>query len=280
MAQLEAISGRHAVQSATLKITLKGEKKIPTSAFSKEAGSELRKRLGHLFTGIGPVKALAIQIGGASQGPMNETLEGFVLSKPAKPEAAIQGIPFSRSLQVTSSQVIVQEFLYDRWKGFRDLVDEALAASLEMACAKEQSLDGVTLQYVDAFVWRGYRHQATAHTVFAEESEFLTKAIFGMGADYWHVHQGFYRSDESLDCNILDNINVARAPNAKLGNDWFTITTSHKASPAQETRGVGDVRAFYERVIEGLHLRNKEVLRSVLNSGARELIGLDGAHSS
>lgn len=278
MAQfLYPISGRHAVQSALIKVGLKATPAGSMRGLDPKMGEPLHRSLEHLFPKVSPVQAMAFQVGGANQGQVGQSLEGWMLHKEADPNVILQGIPYTRSLQVTTTNTQLTELAYERWQNFKDLADESLKLALPVMGANNDALDGVTLQYVDAFVWKGYKEEAVPDVVFSRDSKFLPRSVFEAGSNYWHSHLGFFEHDEAIQCEVLDNINVARAPNKQLGHDWFTITISHKAVPAKEIKGADDILRFYAEVIGSLHERNKSALRSLLNDETRRLIQLDEA---
>jgi uncharacterized protein (TIGR04255 family) len=273
---LYPVSGRHAVQSASLKLNLKPSSGVVKS-ISRDVGETVHAKLIKLFPEIGAIKSIVIQVGpGGTSAPANEANAGWKFFLRASPEAVIQGLPVVRSLQLQQNDLTFTEMKYQRWADFRDVAVEALAASLEEFAKGNEPLDGITLQYVDAFLWKGYKNDFTPATVFDTESPFLPRNVFALGDQYWHVNQGFFNGDSDPNTVMLDNINIGRAANKQQNCDWFTITTSHKISPTTEVRGSKDIRKFFDGVIEGLHTRNKFILKNLLNLETQELIELNG----
>ena len=134
----------------------------------------------------------------------------------------------------------------------------------------ELSVESLTLQYIDRFIYEGQIDCYEASTIFDDHSEYLNKKVTKVGP-YWHIHQGWFDTIKELPVRILNVLNITAA----LADKEHHTTIDHSAT-IQFKQKITNHKTLFEDTIKGmitidyyfdlLHEENKQVLRGLLNS--------------
>lgn len=191
----------------------------------------------------------------------SEQLNGIVMQK-----AKESGEP-EWQLRAQGNSIIASCFDYDRWKSESE---KAVSYLLKVASSVEQGnpVSVVGLQTVDKFMDdSAEKYQISG--VFNSNSKFLTKQVLDAG-HLWHIHQGWFeKANQDDQCLNVLNLSTNSIPEG--------ISTSIDHSSQMIFKSGKSIKSLKNELSDTfgiLHEKNKEVVRELLSSDQKDIIGL------
>jgi len=186
---------------------------------------------------------------------------------------------FDWALRAEGNFIAVNCLNYNEgWKNIWPKVHRYLNHATQRLVNNELSIEGLSLQYIDRFIYEGQMDCYKTSTVFDEQSEYLNKKITKVGP-YWHIHQGWFDGIKELSVRILNILNITAA----LADKEHHTTIDHSAT-VQLRQKITNHKTLFEDTIQGkiaidyyfnlLHDENKKVLSDLLNEERIEDINL------
>lgn len=159
------------------------------------------------------------------------------------------------------------------WPEARGLLVEVLNT-----LADKLTIKAIDLQYTDVFNWRGNKQDLDLSELFNKNSNYLPLHVFEY-KNLWHVHQGFFdNSEEESGCSYkkLNNINLNLV---ELNGEWLAqVTTAHRAILEAPESNLSDFvrdNSILDRILNKLHIKNKEILSDLLTEAIKVKIKLN-----
>lgn len=272
--KLYPFAGRHAVQSAMLSVNFNSEIEVEDGRAVQM--DQAHKELAGDFPVKTDVQQVTFQIGDTSgAGAAKPRLGGWKFVNQLAPgELRPNHPPLRRSISVQGASLQIIEHDYDRWAGYRALIERSLSA-LGPAVFDERTVRDVALAYSDVFIWKDDPASLEASALFNADSDFLPRNAFAIGSRYFHANHGYYSNAvPDVGASLVENVNIARTPDSATGHDHFIIYIEHRLTPKERTVGVEAGTKLISSVLEFLHQRNKQLLGSLLTPNVREMIKL------
>jgi uncharacterized protein (TIGR04255 family) len=209
----------------------------------------------------------------------------MVARGPAPPEVPSRGTTFESfkqdgtpawRMKASDNWLAVNCLAYSRWADIWVQARSLLQRGAEVIAAEVNPVTGLTLQYIDVFVWEGDVADYDLGELLRRDSEFIPPSIWGKGT-FWHLHQGWFRYEglpqggsRLLERMHLDAVTQGEAPVVKFDN---TLRLDLREGIASAELFGDD--ALVSRIFEQLHYANKVALRAYLNDAIIEGIGLN-----
>ena len=166
---------------------------------------------------------------------------------------------------------------YTNWAEVWPKVFTLFQQATEVAEFGDVPIQGVVLQYVNIFHWRGENNDYDLEQLLTRDSKFVTDAIFGKGP-LWHLHQGWFRQYSEPYGQVLERLHLdgtfdaaASLPTVRI--DSYASLSELEFKALSEVVG-GSINST-NHPFDGLHLNIKEVLMGVLHANMSKRIGLD-----
>ena len=238
--------------------------------------SSFRKRLPRrniqqmLMMQIGPPGPMPVQI------PQQAGIVFDRLKGDGSPEA---------SLSVVMNMVTYMTTIYTRWdEVWREAV--AVIEPIASVLAAEHPVSGLTVEYTDRFLMPGRDTASRPVRRLLASNPFIADNIFNCEG-LWHCNHGFFRNLDTLPgCRLLENVNFGLSetevddvgPSLSLDigiNQKVMFNEPRKLEPGAIFIA-GDGLVGLEGVVSTVHLRNKQILSTLLLPSVRSRIpGLD-----
>lgn len=178
-------------------------------------------------------------------------------------------------LRADEQSLFVNCLLYSGWSDVWPRVRGYLSTASEIINLEENPIIAVLLQYIDVFEWAGKKESYQVDELFDLDSSLMVRSVTGKG-HLWHLHQGWYRHENlPVDGRLLERVHIdgvedgAGSPTVKI-DTYMQLQMRHP----QLVRNFFGKNDPADHVFGGLHDQNKALLRSVLNKGMAERIGL------
>lgn len=246
------ISGKHAIEVVAFVVTF--EK--PFSKPSIEALLPLKELFKERYPIFSETTAVNMQIGPEGKSQTTSARNGVALHKTGsdgKPEWA---------LQANGNAIVVLCYLYDRWDVEAPAAIEDLATVMTIIADDTNPVQHLSLQTVDRFVGTPMESYMI-NQVFDSRSKYLTKHIANNSGPLWHLHQGWFEPIENdiKQLNVL-NLSTNETP---LG---ITTTIDHISRHIfKHSRSTTELysKQILKEIFDTLHVKNKEIVKSLLN---------------
>ncbi|QGZ62120.1 TIGR04255 family protein [Paraburkholderia acidisoli] len=195
-----------------------------------------------------------------------------------RPRGTAAGNNVAASIQITQQNCVIVVNEYTRWATIWADVSHWLRLLLPAIQKDGNPLTGATLQYTDAFEWRGNPREFIPKVLFSADSTFVPKnALSSLGL--WHSHHGFFvEVDPSDGYQLLENVNVNVHEHPESRQRAVVVMTSHKATFSEGIWGSDKAVDALDPLMTRLHERNKDILRDMLASDVKKMIKLDVAN--
>lgn len=164
------------------------------------------------------------------------------------------------------------------WKNIWPKVHRYLNHTTQKLVNTELSIESLSLQYIDRFIYEGQMDCYETSTIFDEKSEYLNSKVTKVGP-YWHIHQGWFVSIKELSSRILNILNIT----ATIADKEHHTTIDHSAT-VQFKQKITNHKTLFKETIQGettvdyyfnlLHDENKKILSELLNKERIEDIHL------
>ncbi len=169
---------------------------------------------------------------------------------------------------------------YSRWANVWPTARGYLNRLCKQFVSSSTPVTSVALQYVDEFVWTSSEDTYDATTLFKRESEYFLPRMCSAG-HLWHLHLGWFEKHNlPAEGRRLERVHIdaiEEAPIKRLATR-IDITLRHDFSKRLNdqvqlfgTRSEG----VLDKMFETMHVRNKEMMKSLMTSQMADRIGLN-----
>lgn len=150
---------------------------------------------------------------------------------------------------------------YVRWDNVWREVKEYI--NFFMPALEGNSIQEIGIEYIDEFkisdISKDWKKE-----LFRENNDFIPNHIWSKN-DFWHIHQGYFESDEHKN---LNNVNINYFLDEKK-NHKVVVQTHHKttcSSLIQVSTDLAGAMSLIEPIVEQNHILNKEIMYNLLSS--------------
>ena len=258
-------AGSHAVERVTLGIEWKGEL---TSQVMQRLSKHL-DTLEHPFPRKLEIHAKELEG------------DGDNLNMPTQEEIELVGLVLKSSAEEDDENALVSELAirdegmfitvaqgYESWRATKALV-LPLVESILSEIKEDVSVVAVGLQYVDAFWLQG---EVDFERLFDRENENLPAKVF-KSESYWRVEVGFLEPSSGPLNHLFATLQVSYSPPEESeAPEKLTISCLTRSYLDFDSQEFAPPMALYDQIYE----KNKSLIRNLISSELRGLIGLDG----
>lgn len=208
--------------------------------------------------------SLGIAGGNAQQTQPLGRVSGLILRRTA-PNGAI-----AKELRVEPHAITFITSLYTRWDTIWAQANTYFNALIPKYTAGEAYISGITLNYLDKFVWDGDINSCNPNLLLRHDSKYLCPSIFEV-KDLWHSHTGaFIRVDNNI--KRLLNINVGCLDeNSPEGLRRVVAVTTVLNDQLNQSGyepydfGNNDTIEFVNSHMRALHVLGNDVFANIIN---------------
>lgn len=178
-------------------------------------------------------------------------------------------------LKIEDNVIAVNCLSYSRWDAISHQAKTLLEKVLGLILDEGNSLQNVTLQYIDSFIWSGDLTGYNVDALFNRESGFFPNNFKPIGP-LWHFHQGEfeYFEGDPVPKRILDRIHLDATQAA--GEAKVRIDTTLRSDFNGGVEATLDkVREVTQSTLNLLHSRNKVVLERLICDEMQQQISLN-----
>lgn len=210
----------------------------------------------------------------------------FAMGTSGPTASSVVGIAYRRTnpagvieaeLRIERVSISFRTTVYTRWDSVwaqaRKYFDELVPKYLKAA-----RIAGISLNYLDRFVWRGAASSLKPDLLLRKESLYVAPHVYGE-SDMWHSHTGVFLRPDAQTKRLL-NVNIdcvdgnppTKARNiliTTLVNDTFDQPGYEKSSFVEK-----DAASILDERMQQLHNFGKVVFGNVINDEVRGRIGL------
>jgi len=177
-------------------------------------------------------------------------------------------------LQVRDSWLAVNCLSYSRWDAVSHQAKSLLEKVLGLVIDENNPLTHVSLQYIDTFVWDGDAQEYDIDLLVNRSSGFYADG-FRPASKSWHYHQGEFEFPVAEPTHrILKRIHLD-ATDDEAGTKVKIDTVLRTDFMNNVTPTIEGVRGLVDRTLEGLHIKNKTILATLINKDAQDNISLN-----
>lgn len=267
--QFEPVHAAHAIEQVLF--NLQFDQPLDDAIFSeaRSAAEQFKSEL----PGQVETQGLTLMLGSsAANSPVQNA--GFVFRR-VGPDGTIEN-----ELRVDRTSVTFKTTLYSRWDAVWSQARKYFNAIVPIY-AKAARISGLTIHYVDKFVWTGNLNECRPSHLLRAQSKYLCPHVYE-AEDLWHSHTGaFMRIDDNT--KRLLNVNVDYLDESQLGAirrivAITTVLTDQLNQPGYEPYAMkgNDIISPVDDHMQGLHVLGKEVLGSIINDAMCRRIALIG----
>ena len=265
---------RHAIQEVVFALIVKREFEPQEVNAVIEAHDRWREELPK----VTPTKVHRIVVGDA---PLPADI------KPAE-EVGIVGVRFEAlkrdgsldwRLSLENNWIAVNCLTYTRWNDIWATARLLLDQVSEIVINPKLPVIGAALQYVDEFVWEGDIEEYTTTGLLREDSDLVPASIRNKGP-LWHLHQGWFHSEElPLPGRRLQKVHIDAVERGKIYVTRIDTVLRHDFSNelpsyAAVFRANGKP-ATIDPVFSEMHDESKRLLASFITNEMAERIDLN-----
>jgi len=232
---------------------------------------EAAKLFKHDLPGIVKTQSLTFVIGPAQQN-QQEAINGTSFRR-VEPDGTV-----GHELQVERASLIFRTSLYSRWDTVWLQANKYFSALVPIY-AKQAKLSGISLNYVDKFVWSGELAECSANLLLKDNSLYLCPHVY-KAKDFWHSHTGVFMRVNDNTKRLL-NVNVDYLDEMHRGEprrivSVTTVLTDQLNQPGYELRAIEEdsIMSFISAHMQELHVFGKEVLGGIINDTMSRRIAL------
>lgn len=180
--------------------------------------------------------------------------------------------------RVDRISIVFHTTLYTRWAATRTRARKYFDVVLPKYVAKSR-LAGISLNYVDKFVWNGTPADCRPSLLLGANSKFLCPHVYD-SPDLWHSHTGAFTRVDEYTKRLL-NVNVDYIDEQRSGAPSRTIAISTVLSDLmnqpeftpleiKETEAI----SFFDLRMQQLHDYGKTVFANIINDSMSKRIAL------
>ena len=184
----------------------------------------------------------------------------------------------AHELRVERTSLTFRTTLYSRWDAVWSQASRYFNTLVPLY-AEQAGLSGISVNYVDKFVWSGNLSECRPNLLLRAESKYLCPYVY-KAEDFWHSHTGaFIRVDKNT--KRLLNVNVDYLDESRLSETRrivaiTTVLTDQLNQPGYELCAMEreSVISFIDAHLQGLHKFGKEVFSNIINDTMSKRIAL------
>lgn len=183
-----------------------------------------------------------------------------------------------KELRVERNSITFRTLHYSRWANQKEEAKKYFEAIIPLF-SENNRITGISLNYIDKFVWSGDLENCHANFLLRPESDYVCPHIFN-AKDLWHSHTGaFIRVDNktkrllNVNADFLDE-NQPDGPRRIV--IIATVLTDMLNQPGYEPFDMSkaNVMMEIEAKLHQLHIFGKEVFSNILNEEMSKRIAL------
>lgn len=162
----------------------------------------------------------------------------------------------SWKITINKEQVSITCAAYSRW---HTIFPEAIRYFKEVFSQVDSSVSHIILEYHDEFNVLNSK-EAWLNELFAKDCNYLTPDIYTLNS-FWHVHYGYFTSNDKFDNDLLDNIRINFFADEKDSlKEKVNIVTQHVLAYQTEQKLEDITNDFNE-----IHIHSKQIFEQILN---------------
>lgn len=174
-------------------------------------------------------------------------------------------------LHANDTWLAVNCLAYSRWDSVFKQAKSLLQKGFFSFEGDNLNITSVALQYIDTFVWDGPLADYDASLLLNSTSDFFP-ARFKPEGPNWHFHVGQWEGVSELsDLRILSRIHIDAIVQGEMSHTRVDTILRQEMTPSLDAI---DVEKETDR-FNSLHVRNKEILTSVIGLEMQEKISLN-----
>ena len=216
---------------------------------------------------------------GKPSGTLREELNGVELQR-IKSDGSLEWM-----LRTTENIVSVHCLNYTRWNDIWPEAKRYLQFALRQVRGSDNFVSSIGIKYIDRFVYDGINEDYQVSNLFSEETDLISKRLFSKGP-LWHSHTGWFANIVEIGSTCLNQLNVDATYANFSGLRKPVVTIEHNVilnedknsdsiSSYLDYEGGNENNARLDQIMRALHMTNKNVLSSLLNSEMKRKINLD-----
>lgn len=263
-------SGDHAIVEVVLGIQFARNFSAPELEGLAAAHDRWKERLPRL----GRTAILQLHIGDKPPPNASQLLPstGGVTFDRVKPDGNLEW-----RLRADEGSIYVNCLNYEGWDAVWPQARDYLREASEVVAHPENEVRGLVLQYVDVFEWVEEPDLYRVDALLDRESPFIPASLWEK-EQLWHLHQGWYRSDNlPASGRLLERIHLDAVIDDE-GKPTVRMDTflSLELNPLVNWKSLFvDDQPEAERIFNDLHDLAKDLVRAHINEEMAERIGLD-----
>ena len=251
--QFEPIHAAHAIEQVVFVLQFDHPLEGAIFAEVRKAAEQFKSELpGQIET-----QGFALLLGAA--GPVPNT--GFLLRRVA-PDGTVEN-----ELRVDNTSVTFKTMLYTRWDAVWSQASKYFKA-LDPIYASQARLSGISINYVDKFVWSGNLVACTPSLLLRAGSKYLCPHVFE-AKDFWHSHTGAFIRVDSNTKRLL-NVNVDYLEENRSGEVSRIVAITTVLTDQLNQSGYdpyvaegSDIVKFVNDHMQGMHVFGKSVFGNI-----------------
>lgn len=270
LGHFEPIHEAHAIEQVLF--ALQFERPLRDSGLEKARGfaEEFKEEL----PGRAEIQGVTFAIGaGGPVGSIPALPSSGVIRSRTAPDGTIEN-----ELRVEPASLTFRTTIYSRWKDVWSRSRKYFGA-IAPAYISESRLTGISVNFVDKFIWTGSPEECKPSEMLRPGSDYLSPHVYGL-KNLWHNHTGaFLRIDEKT--KRLLNVNVdlldENQPNGlRRVLIVRTVLTDLLNQPGYEASAVAaaNIVDFVDTHIQDLHAFGKIVFGNIINDEMSKRIAL------
>lgn len=265
--QFEPIHAAHAIEQVLFSIQFD----LPLDEAVFLQARDIAKQFKKELPGVLETHGLTFTVDASS--PSIPT-KGFVF-RSVMPDGTV-----GNELRLEPNSITFRTALYSRWDAVWSQASTYFKA-LGSIYAAQTKISGITLHYVDKFVWAGDLTKFRPTLLLRDESKYLCPHVYTL-KDLWHSHTGAFIRADTRTKRLL-NVNVDCLDENRLGDisrvvAIATVLTDQLNQPGYEPCYVNEngIVELVDTHMQGLHIFGKNVLGDVINAEMCKRIALLG----
>jgi hypothetical protein len=183
-------------------------------------------------------------------------------------------------LRVEDQWIGVNCLSYTRWAEVWPRARRLFVEAIETLGIDGNVLSNAALQCFDVFDWTGDVGGYDLSLLLRRDSPYVPAALWEQRSPLWHLHEGWYERRPDLIADqgqLLNRIHFDATTTAQR----YSVTVDHllradmPAGPTGLDELFGGEPSFIDRMMNALHIRNKEMLGLCITDDLAHRIGLN-----
>lgn len=265
--RFEPIHEAHAIEQVVFVLQFEMPLGEPSFLQAREAANQFKDEL----PGIQEIRGFSFVIG--SGAPTRSEPASGVSFRSVERDGTV-----AHELRIERASVTFVTNLYSRWDAIWQQASKYFN-TLAPIYAAQSNLVGVSINYVDKFVWSGDLVGCDPNLLLRAQSKYLCPHVYE-AEDFWHSHTGAFSRIDASTKRLL-NVNVDYLDENRVANvrRIVAITTGltdqfNQLDYQPSVIGQDQVNNFIDSHMQQLHMFGKEVFGNIINETMSKRIAL------